>query len=91
MGLLADRPAMKGPDAAEALAEAGMQTSYRTARRLLGEARDVATPPGPAADTAEPHGDDQPARTGTEDATDHVTGAGRPAEPGAPPALDPDR
>ena len=52
-----------------------MQTSYRTARRLLGEARDVAASPGSDGD-GEADRDDRTARTGTDDSAHHDTGTG---------------
>lgn len=63
---LAHDPEITGKDAETALAEAGMSTSYRNARRLLAEARTAA-----ATATSDPAGesvdDHEPARTGTDD------------------------
>lgn len=64
--LLAHDPGMKGPDAEKALAEAGMGTSGRTARRLLGEAKQGASSSA-VSDRGDSSPHDAPARTGTDD------------------------
>ena len=66
--LLAHEPDMKGPAAEKALAEAGMGTSGRTARRLLVEARQGPTTPC-SSDRDDSSPDAEPARTGTDDST----------------------